>query len=81
MLFGIDWKARLNNYGFLVSFFSLLLIVLQDIAAKYGIAFDSQLYNDIVTLFLAVVTGLGIVNNPETISKWFVDDEPEKKDY
>lgn len=73
-----DWNPRLKNYGFWASLFALILIVVQQIAAKYGYAFDVQLYNDIVTLVLFVLSGLGIISNPTTTTtNWWSDDKPK----
>lgn len=61
----INWKARFKNKTFLVSLFSLVLLLVQQVASLFG--FDTTVYNEQVTdLFntvLAILVALGIINN------------------
>jgi uncharacterized membrane protein len=49
---------------------SLLLIILQDFGFKVG----ANNYQEMVSAMLAVLVGLGLVNDPTTSNQWFSDD-------
>ncbi|NPV93046.1 MAG: holin [Firmicutes bacterium] len=63
-------RKRLANYGLWVSMASLLLIVLQD----FGLNINTSSYRELINAMLAVMVGLGLVNDPTTSSQWFSDD-------
>lgn len=65
-------KLRIHNYGFWISLFSLIGLVLQ----AYGVTFIAD-YDFIVNLILMALVVLGITNNPTTTNKWFGDDEKQ----
>ena len=64
----INWKARLRYKPFLVAMFALLLLIIQQVAAVFGI--DTTVYNELVTELFNAVLGilvvLGIVVDPTT---------------
>ena len=74
MIMNINWKVRFKNKTFLVSLFSLVLLLVQQVASLFG--FDTTVYNEQVTdLFntvLAILVALGIINN-------VVDEKGDKK--
>ncbi|MED4701598.1 phage holin [Lysinibacillus capsici] len=64
----INWKVRLKHGPFLVGAFSLLLLLIQQIAALFG--FDTTIYNeqvtDIFNTVLALLVLFGVVSDPTT---------------
>lgn len=64
----INWKVRLKHKPFLVSLFALLLLLVQQVAAIFGI--DTTIYNQQATeLFntvLAIFVLVGVVVDPTT---------------
>lgn len=64
----INWKVRLYHKPFLVGAFSLLLLLIQQIAALFG--FDTTIYNeqvtDIFNTVLALLVLFGVVSDPTT---------------
>ena len=64
----INWKVRLKHKPFLVSLFSLLLILAQQVAAIFGI--DTTIYNaqatDLFNTVLAILVLIGVVIDPTT---------------
>lgn len=69
-----DWN-RFNNYGLWVALLSLIPIVLN----MYGINVVPEVYQPIINAILSVFVTLGILNNPTTQSKWFLDDKKDVK--
>lgn len=67
-------EVRIRNYGFWISIFSLIPLVLQ----AFGISLIPN-YDFIVNLILMILVVLGITNNPTTENKWFGDDQEEHK--
>lgn len=65
-------KVRIHNYGFWLSIFSLIPLVLQ--ACGVTLIADYDLLVNIVLMLLVV---LGITNNPTTTNKWFGDDQKQ----
>ena len=68
-----DFESRLRNYGLWVSIFAFVPMVLQ----AFGIKMFSS-YNDIVNSFLGILVLLGLINNPTTLAKWYLDDKKKK---
>lgn len=64
----INWKVRFKSKTFLVAAFSLLLILIQQVAALFG--FDTTIFNDQVTdifnTILAILVLIGVVHDPTT---------------
>jgi uncharacterized membrane protein len=64
-------KSRFNNYGFWVSIAALVPIILQG----FGIDILPENYNTIINASLSVLVMMGLINNPTTDCKWFLDDK------
>ena len=66
----INWKVRLKHKPFLVSLFALLLLLVQQVAAIFGI--DTTIYNaqatDLFNTVLAILVLIGVVIDPTTES-------------
>lgn len=64
----INWKVRFKHKPFLVALFSLILILIQQVAALFG--FDTTIYNEQITNIFNTVLGIavwfGIVSDPTT---------------
>jgi len=64
----INWKVRLKHKPFLVALFSLVLILVQQIASIFGI--DTTIYNEQITILfntiLSILVLLGVVIDPTT---------------
>ncbi|MGE7024440.1 phage holin [Solibacillus cecembensis] len=64
----INWKVRLKHKPFLVAMFALVLLLVQQVAAIFGL--DTTIYNEQVTeLFntvLAILVAIGVVVDPTT---------------
>ncbi|MEK4425851.1 phage holin [Solibacillus sp. FSL K6-1523] len=64
----INWKVRLKHKTFLLALFALLLLLVQQVAAVFGI--DTTIYNEQATeLFntvLALLVLIGVVVDPTT---------------
>ncbi|RUL56448.1 phage holin [Lysinibacillus antri] len=64
----INWKVRLQSKTFLVAAFSLLLLLVQQVANLFGI--DTTIYNervtDIFNTVLAILVLIGVVHDPTT---------------
>ena len=64
----INWKGRLYQKPFLVGAFSVLGLLIQQIAALFG--YDTTIYNeqvtDIFNTVLALLVLFGVVSDPTT---------------
>ena len=64
----INWKARFKHGPFLTALFSLVLILVQQIASLFG--FDTTIYNEQITLIFNTILGIavliGVVSDPTT---------------
>lgn len=64
----INWKVRLQSKTFLIAAWSLLLILIQQVAGIFG--FDTTIYNeqvtDIFNSILAILVLIGVVHDPTT---------------
>ena len=64
----INWKVRFKHKPFLVALFSLVLILVQQIASIFGI--DTTIYNEQITILfntiLSILVLLGVVIDPTT---------------
>lgn len=63
--------SRFKNYGVWVSIFALIPIVLKGI----GLNIIPDDYNTVVTGILTILVTLGILNNPTTCNKGYLDDK------
>ena len=66
----INWKVRLQHKPFLVSLFALLLLLVQQVAAIFGI--DTTIYNaqatELFNTVLSILVLIGVVIDPTTES-------------
>ena len=64
----INWKIRFKHKPFLVSLFSIALLLVQQVASVFGV--DTTIYNEqVTTLFntvLSILVLLGVVIDPTT---------------
>lgn len=64
----INWKARFKNKPFLIALFSLVLLLVQQVASFFGV--DTTIYNEQLTLLfntvLSILVLLGIVVDTST---------------
>ncbi|MEY9980062.1 phage holin [Lysinibacillus sp. RC79] len=64
----INWNVRFKHKPFLIAAFSLLLLLVQQVAALFG--YDTTVYNQQITeLFnttLAILVLIGVVVDPTT---------------
>ena len=65
-----DW-TRLKNYGLWVSIFALIPMVLEG----FGIEILPDNYQAIVTGVLGILVAAGILNDPTTENRGFLDDK------
>lgn len=66
----MNWKSRLQNYGFWTGVIALLLLLLE----RFGVEFVANSFQGLVDIILAILVLLGIINNPTTTKKGFGDD-------
>lgn len=63
--------SRFKNYGLWLSIAALIPMVLQG----FGLNILPDNYQTIINAVLGVLVMAGILNNPTTETKWFVDDK------
>ena len=68
------FKNRLINYGLWVSIAALVPLLLSAFGVKIV---DEQKYMELINAVLAILVGLGLINNPDTQNRWFKDDKVE----
>ena len=68
------FKNRLGNYGLWVSIAALVPLLLSAFGVKIV---DEQKYMELINAVLAILVGLGLINNPDTQNRWFKDDKVE----
>lgn len=66
----MNWKSRLQNYGFWIGVVALLLLLLQ----RFGVEFVADSFQGLVDIILGILVLLGIINDPTTTKKGFGDD-------
>lgn len=69
-----DW-SRFKNYGLWISILALIPIIL----SAFGVKVVPEEYQAITNTILSILVALGIISNPTTESKWYIDDK-EKED-
>lgn len=66
----INWKVRLKNKAFWLALIPALLLVVQTVASLFGYNWDFIVLNQqiaaIINAVFAVLTILGVVNDPTT---------------
>lgn len=65
--------SRFKNYGLWVAILSLIPMIL----SAFGVKVVADEYQPIVNTILGILVTLGILNNPTTATKWFLDDKAE----
>ncbi|MDU5108309.1 MULTISPECIES: phage holin [unclassified Clostridium] len=65
----IDW-SRFKNYGLWVSILALIPMIL----SAFGVNVVPEEYQVITNTILSILVALGIISNPTTESKWYIDD-------
>lgn len=69
-------KSRWNNYGLWSALFALILLVCEG----YGITnLLPSNYSEITACILTILICAGIINDPTTETKWFLDDSDKKE--
>lgn len=68
--------SRFKNYGLWVSIAALIPMVLQG----FGINILPDNYQEIVNAVLSILVMAGILSNPTTSCKWYVDDKNNNKE-
>lgn len=66
--------SRFKNYGLWVSVMALIPMIL----SAFGVALVPEEYQSIVNTVLSILVALGIISNPTTNCKWYVDDNSKK---
>lgn len=66
----IDW-SRFKNYGLWVSIFALIPLILN----VFGVKVVPEEYQEITNAILSVLVAVGIISNPTTEAKWYLDDK------
>ncbi|MGV3025957.1 phage holin [Clostridium thermobutyricum] len=70
----MDW-SRLKNYGLWVAILALIPLILK----QFGIYIIPEEYTQITTAILSILVLAGILNNPTTENKGFLDDNIKNK--
>ncbi|QAA34036.1 phage holin [Clostridium manihotivorum] len=68
-------KSRFRNYGLWVAIAALIPMVLQG----FGLDILPSNYKDIINAILSILVMAGILNDPTTAAKWFLDDKKKAK--
>lgn len=63
--------SRFKNYGLWVSILALVPMVL----SAFGIDVVPEEYQAMANTVLSILVALGIISNPTTECKWYVDDK------
>ncbi len=64
-----NW-SRFKNYGLWVSIIALIPMILN----SFGIKVIPEEYQVVSNTVLSILVALGIISNPTTNCKWYVDD-------
>ncbi|MGG7058362.1 holin [Clostridium tertium] len=64
-------SSRFKNYGLWVSIFALIPIILN----SFGVKIVPDEYQAISNTILTILVALGIISNPMTECKWYIDDK------
>lgn len=64
----INWKVRFKHKPFLIALFSILILLIQQVAGVFG--FDTTIYNEqateIFNTVLVLLSILGVISDPTT---------------
>ena len=69
-----DW-SRFKNYGLWVSILALIPMIL----SAFGVKIVPEEYQAITNTILSILVALGIISNPTTEAKWYIDDKDKKE--
>ena len=69
-----DW-SRFKNYGLWVSIMALIPMIL----SAFGVKIIPEEYQTIANTILSILVALGIISNPTTEAKWYIDDKDKKE--
>lgn len=64
-------KSRCRNYGFCLSFLALIPVTCQ----MFDIPLPKSEYEVFTNALLTFLVAAGIVSNPTTSNKWYIDDK------
>ncbi len=64
-------KSRFRNYGLWISIAALIPMVLH----TFGFDVLPDNYQEITSAILSILVMLGILSNPTTDCKWYIDDK------
>lgn len=67
--------SRFKNYGLWLSLISLIPLVL----SAFGVNVATDKIQPIINTILTILVALGILNNPTTDTKGYLDDSKEKQ--
>lgn len=68
-----DW-SRFKNYGLWISILALIPMIL----SAFGVKVVPEEYQTITNTILSILVALGIISNPTTESKWYIDDKDKE---
>ncbi|GIM29586.1 hypothetical protein CPJCM30710_22520 [Clostridium polyendosporum] len=68
-------KSRLKNYGLWVSISALIPMIFQ----AFGLNILPDNYKEIISTILSILVILGIINNPTTKCRWYIDDKNKEE--
>lgn len=64
----VNWKVRFKHKPFLIALFSILILLIQQVANVFG--FDTTIYNEqateIFNTVLVLLSILGVISDPTT---------------
>ncbi len=66
--------SRFRNYGLWVSILAFVPLILK----VFGIDILIPSYGNIIAIFLSALVLAGILNNPTTENRWYLDDYKEE---
>ena len=69
---------RFKNYGLWVSIFALIPLLVQALGSYNIFVYLPDNYETIVKTMLGVLVALGIVSNPTTDTKGYLDDKTQQ---
>ena len=68
--------SRFKNYGLWVSILALIPMLLN----LFGIKVVPEDFKEISMAILSILVTLGIISNPTTECKWYIDDKVKEKE-
>lgn len=66
---------RWRNYGLWLSIAAFIPLLL----SSFGINIVPENYQEIINAFLGILVMAGIINDPNTAARWFLDDTNKKE--